>query len=175
MTPDPRADRGQITVFVVLLTAAVVMFAALVLDGGLALAAKVRAIGEAQEAARSGAQAIDLAAYRQDGTVRLVPDQARERARTYLSTTGDSGTATATTDTVTVTVIARHRTQLLGLLGVETLTVTATGSAHPVRGVEAPEPQAGSRWSNATSPGPYTATADTHTGQGMSSGGQAFW
>lgn len=135
-----RGDGGQITVFVVLLAAAVVMFAALVLDGGLALAVKIRAIGEAQEAARSGAQAVDLAAYRRDGTLRLVPDQARRQAHTYLASTGDSGTVTATTDTVTVTVTAHQRTQLLGLLGVGTLTVTATGSAHPVHGVETAEP-----------------------------------
>ncbi|MEU5001551.1 hypothetical protein [Streptomyces sp. NPDC021622] len=137
-----RADRdnGQISVFVVLITTAVVMFAALVLDGGLALAAKVRAIGEAQEAARSGAQAIDLAAYRRDGTLRLLPDQARRRAQTYLVATGDSGTVTTADDTVTVTVAAHQRTQFLGLLGVGTLSVTATSSAHAVRGVEAPEP-----------------------------------
>ncbi|MEV0225227.1 hypothetical protein [Streptomyces sp. NPDC050704] len=137
---EARDDSGQITVFVVLLAAAVVMFAALVLDGGLALAAKVRAIGEAQEAARSGAQAIDLTAYRQDGTLRLVPGEARRRAQAYLASTGDTGTVAVTADTVTVTVTAHQRTQLLGLLGVETLSVTATGSAHPVRGVDTAEP-----------------------------------
>ncbi|MEV0318138.1 pilus assembly protein TadG-related protein [Streptomyces sp. NPDC050658] len=133
-------DGGQITVFVVLITAAVLMFAALALDGGLALAAKVRAIGEAQEAARSGAQAIDLAAYRRDGTLRLLPDQAQRRAQTYLAATGDSGNITATEDTVTVTVTAHQRTQMLGLLGIDALSVTATSSAEPVRGVEAPGP-----------------------------------
>lgn len=135
-----RDQDGQVTVFITIFAVAVVMFAGLVLDGGLALAAKVRAIGEAQEAARAGAQALDLAAYRHDGTVRLLPDQARTDAQTYLAITGDSGTVTVTADTVTVTVTAHQHTQLLGLLGLGSLTVTGTGSAHPVRGINAPEP-----------------------------------
>jgi hypothetical protein len=126
--------------FLVIVTVAVVMFAGLVLDGGLALSAKVRAIDEAQEAARAGAQALDLAAYRRDGTVRLLPSQARQLARQYLATTGDTGTATVTADTITVTVTAHQHTQLLDLAGLNTLTVTGTGSAHPVRGIDTPEP-----------------------------------
>ncbi|MFC8429273.1 hypothetical protein [Streptomyces sp. NPDC057253] len=122
-----------------ILATAIVMFAGLLVDGGLALAAKVRAIGEAQEAARAGTQALDLAAYRASGTVRLLPDEAGARARTYLASTGDTGTVTVAGDTITVTVTARQHTQLLGLLGLDTLTVTGTGSAHPVHGVAAPE------------------------------------
>ncbi|WP_282794108.1 pilus assembly protein TadG-related protein [Streptomyces sp. CC224B] len=135
----PFDDQGQVTVFVVLIAVAVVMFAGLVVDGGLALAAKVRALGEAQEAARSGAQAIDLVAYRDTGTVRLVPPEAHRRAQAYLSSTGATGTVTTTPTRITVTVTAHRRTQLLGLVGVETLTVTASGVAHPVHGVEGPE------------------------------------
>jgi Flp pilus assembly protein TadG len=133
-------QRGQVTPFVVILAATILMFAGLLLDGGLALAAQVRAIGEAQEAARAGAQALDLDAYRASGTVRLIPDEARLRAESYLASTGDTGTVTVDGDTVTVRVTAHQHTQLLGLLGLDTLTVTGTGSAHPVRGVTAPEP-----------------------------------
>nr|WP_260859636.1 pilus assembly protein TadG-related protein [Streptomyces cupreus] len=130
-------QRGQVTPFVVILAVAVVMFAGLVVDGGLALAAKVRAIGEAQEAGRAGAQALDLAAYRDSGTVRLVPDGARTLAQNYLASTSDSGTVTVIDDTVTVTVTARQHTQLLGLLGLDSLTVIGSGSAHPARGITA--------------------------------------
>ncbi|MEV1083483.1 hypothetical protein AB0I98_35595 [Streptomyces sp. NPDC050211] len=134
-----RRDEGQITVFVVPLTVAVVMFAGLVLDGGLALAARARAMGEAQEAARNGAQALDLAAYRADGSVHLIPEQARALAEGYLASTPDTGTVSVTNDTVTVTVTAQQQTQLLDLIGLGAITVTATGSAHPVYGVTAPE------------------------------------
>ncbi|MFD4560503.1 hypothetical protein ACFWP5_40365 [Streptomyces sp. NPDC058469] len=135
-----RSDDGQITVFVVVIVAAAVMFTGLVLDGGLALAAKVRAIGEAQEAARQGAQAIDLDTYRTDGALRLAPPKARTLAQDYLASTTDTGDVTATEDTVTVTVTAHQHTQLLGLLGVRSLTVIGTGSAHPVRGITVPDP-----------------------------------
>lgn len=133
-------DTGRVTAFVVVIVTAVLAFSGLVLDGGLALAAKVRAIGEAQEAARAGVQAIDLAAYRADGTLRLVPDQASTLARTYLTSTGDSGTVTVAGNSVTVTVTTTQKTQLLGLLGIGSMTMTGSGSAHPERGVTAPQP-----------------------------------
>ncbi|WP_328869639.1 pilus assembly protein TadG-related protein [Streptomyces sp. NBC_00287] len=133
-------DDGQVTVFVVVIAVAVLMFAGLVLDGGMALAARVRAIGEAEEAARRGAQAIDVEAYRADGTLRLAPGQARTLAQGYLATTGDSGIVTVAEDAVSVTVTAHHETQLLDLFGIQTLTVTGVGSAHPVLGITSPEP-----------------------------------
>ena len=135
-----RDEAGQVTLFIVILTTAIIMFTGLVLDGGLALAAKVRAIGEAQEAARAGAEALDLNAYRKNGTVRLVPATARSLARGYLTHTADFGTVTATTNAVTVTVTAHQHTQLLRLLGLSTLVVTGTGTARPVRGIDAPDP-----------------------------------
>jgi putative Flp pilus-assembly TadE/G-like protein len=136
----PAGDSGQITVFVVVSAFTMVLFAGLALDGGLALAAKIRALGQAQEAARSGAQAIDLDAYRADGTLRLTPDQARTRALRYLASTGTTGTVQVTAQTVTVTVTAHQPTQLLDLAGLDELTVTGSGTAHPRRGISAPEP-----------------------------------
>ena len=73
--PDGRDD-GQITAFVVVMAAALVLLIGLVLDGGLTLAARERALGEAQEAARAGAQGINLAAYRQNGSLILSPAKA---------------------------------------------------------------------------------------------------
>ncbi|MGH3857125.1 MAG: hypothetical protein ACRDR6_27310, partial [Pseudonocardiaceae bacterium] len=110
------------------------------LDGGLALAQKVRANGQAEAAARAGAQALDLGAYRATGTLRLIPTQATAMARGYLSAVGTTGTVTVTSDTVTVTVTATHRTQLLTLVGIPALRVHGSGSAHPVRGVLTVEP-----------------------------------
>lgn len=146
-------DSGRVTAFFVVLTTAVLLFAGLVLDGGLALAAKVRAIGAAQEAARAGAQAIDLGAYRTDGTLRLDPDRAAALARAYLAdaaisrshaTGGRPSGLTASVvvvgDTVTVTVAVSEPTQLLGLVGISSIRVSGTGSAHPDRGPDAAAP-----------------------------------
>lgn len=71
-----QADEGRVTAFVVVLVTAILALAGLTLDGGLALAAKVRANGEAEAAARAGAQAIDLTAYRNTGAMQLIPAQA---------------------------------------------------------------------------------------------------
>ena len=51
-----RADGGRVTAFVVVLMTAILALAGLALDGGLALAATVRAVGQAESAARAGAQ-----------------------------------------------------------------------------------------------------------------------
>lgn len=133
-------DGGRVTAFVVILVVAVIAFSGLLLDGGLALAGKMRALGEAQEAARAGAQAIDLSAYRSGGTLRLIPPQATELAHQYLAASGRNGTVTVAGNTVTVTVTDTHHSVLLGAVGVNEITTSATGSAQPERGVTAPEP-----------------------------------
>lgn len=136
-----RADEdGRVTAFVVVIVTAVLAFGGLVLDGGLALAAKVRAIGEAQEAARTGAQEIDLAAYRANGSLRLAPQQASAAARAYLAAAGRSGTVSVAGNTVTVTITISQPTQLLGLVGVGLITVTGSGQAQPQRGISGVTP-----------------------------------
>lgn len=130
-----RADEGRATAFVLVLTVGILALAGLTLDGGLALSAKVQANGQAESAARAGAQAIDLTAYRSTGALHLVPAQAVAAAHSYLATVGAQGSVTVSGDTVTVTITATHRTQLLGLVGISSLTVHGTGSAHPQRGV----------------------------------------
>ena len=135
-----RADDGRVTAFVVVLTTGILALAGLTLDGGLALAAKVKANGQAEAAARAGAQAIDLTAYRTNGTLRLMPAQAVVDAQSYLATVGASGTVTIAGDTVTVTVTASQHTQLLGMVGIAALPVHGRGSAHPQRGVVTIEP-----------------------------------
>ncbi|MHA6631107.1 hypothetical protein ACU61A_37215 [Pseudonocardia sichuanensis] len=128
------------TAFVVTLMTAILVLAALALDGGLALAAKIEANGRAESAARAGAQAIDLGAYRVEGRLALDPDRAVTAAQDYLAAAGASGTVTVTGDAVSVSVTAAHRTQLLGLTGITTLTVHGTGRAQPQRGVLTAEP-----------------------------------
>jgi len=126
-----RSDEGQVTAFVVVLTTGILALAGLTLDSGLALAATVRANGQAEAAARAGAQAIDLTAYRANGTLRLDPTHAIANAQAHLTVENAAGTVTITGDTVTVTVTATHTTQLLGLVGISSLTVHGQGSAQP--------------------------------------------
>jgi Flp pilus assembly protein TadG len=142
--PGARREDGHVTAFVVVMMSALLLVAGLVLDGGLALMAKVRAINEAQEAARAGAQQLDLATYRGTGGVVLVPDRAAAAARTYLAATGNpdaaSAVVTVTGNRVAVTVTRHQRTQLLSMLGLGSLTVTGRGEAVAAHGVEGPRP-----------------------------------
>lgn len=135
-----RAEQGQVSAFIVVLTTGILALAGLTLDGGLALAATVRACGHAEAAARAGAQAIDLTAYRGSGIVRLVPAQAIAHAQAHLAAEGATGTVTVSGDTVTVTVTASQPTQLLGLIGIGSLQVYGQGSAHPQGEVTATPP-----------------------------------
>ncbi len=135
----PRDEGGKVTTFVVVIATAVLMFSGLVLDGGLALAAHVQAIGAAQEAARAGAQGIDLAAYRPSGALHLAADKANRLAMDYLRAIHADGRVRVDGDTVHVTVFRTQPTQLLRLVGVGAISVSGAGDAQPTRGVTAPE------------------------------------
>lgn len=128
------ASDGRVLAFVLAVLIGILALVGLSLDAGLALAAKVRATGQAESAARAGCQALDLAAYRATGILHLLPAQAENLARNYLADIGATGTVTATADTVTVIVTATHETQLLWLAGITSLSVHGEGSAHPQRG-----------------------------------------
>lgn len=106
---------------------------AIVVDGGLALAAKAQALDVAQEAARTGAQQLDIARLRSADEVRLQTARAAAAARHHVAATGDTGTAHVQADAVTVEVTHRQPTQILQLVGLRTLTVHATGTAHAQR------------------------------------------
>jgi Putative Flp pilus-assembly TadE/G-like len=129
------ADSGSITAFVVVMATALVLLAGLVLDGGLTLAARERALNLAQEAARAGAQGIDLAVYRQTGNLVLSPAMADADAEQYLASTGTQGAVLVTGNTVTVTVTITQRMQILDAAGLFAVTVHASASAVPDRGI----------------------------------------
>jgi hypothetical protein len=127
-------EDGMVTAFVVIFTLALLAMAGLVLDGGLALAAKVHAIDDAQAAARAGAQAIDIPLYRSTGTITLDPAQAVADAQGFLAAAGEHGTVSVAGETVTVNVTITQPTQILSIVGVDQLTVSGTGSATAQQG-----------------------------------------
>jgi Flp pilus assembly protein TadG len=131
-------ENGQIAAFVVIMVTALILCAGLVIDGGLALATKIRATDEAQSASRAGAEQINLATYRATGTISLDPIEADAAAERYLAATGDRGHVAVVGDTVTVTVVANQPTQILGVAGLHSLTVTASASARAIRGISGP-------------------------------------
>lgn len=118
--------------FGLFLIVVVLVLAGTMIEGGNAMSARGHATDIAQQAARAGANALDLTALRTDGVVRLDPAAARTTATTYLTQVGETGTVTATPTQVTVTVTLTRPGILTPILGLATLTVHATATATPV-------------------------------------------
>jgi Flp pilus assembly protein TadG len=99
-----RRDQGTVTAFVAVVSFALVMVAGMVYDGGQILDGQARARDVAANAARAGAQEIDLDALRDGGTVALNPERAIEAAEQYLLEVGVAGRATVVDDQISVEV-----------------------------------------------------------------------
>lgn len=128
-------EDGQLSAFVVVLTVPLVMLAGLVVDGGGVLAAHQAAIATAFEAARAGAQAIDIGVLRSSGAVVLNEDEARIEALSYLAATGEHGTVEVLGNSVTVTVTLRHSLAVLSALGIGPVTVSGKATATATQGI----------------------------------------
>ncbi|MEY9936996.1 TadE/TadG family type IV pilus assembly protein [Streptacidiphilus sp. MAP5-3] len=131
-------DDGMVSAFTAIVFVTLLGFTGLVVDGGLALTARVQALGQAEDAARAGAQALDLDTLRFDHAVRLNPAQAQQAALDYLHGTGATGEASANQTDVTVTVTVHTPTHLLMLFGVTSLTEHGTATAHAATGTNSP-------------------------------------
>ena len=132
-------ERGQITLFVVLATVALLVLAGLVVDGGYLLAARRRAIDEANGAARAGAAALAPSAYRAGGQVVLAPYAASAAAQGYLDSAGHRGTVDVDGDRVSVRVSFAQPMTLLRIIGIADVTVSGRGDARSVRGIDRAE------------------------------------
>ncbi len=97
-------ESGSVSILIAVLGVAFLMVAGLALDGGRKLGALSTARNTADNAARAGAQAIDLDAYHLTGTPTLDPDAATAAAHAYLASAGHTGTVTIDGATITVTV-----------------------------------------------------------------------
>lgn len=131
MSPARRRDeRGTATAFVVGMTVVLLACAGLVVDGGTAINARMKLADDVEQAARAGAQRLDLVALRSSGVVRLDERAAEESARGYVLARGyTSGAVLVDEDTVTVTADDVVTTKLLTLIGIGTFEVSATATA----------------------------------------------
>jgi Flp pilus assembly protein TadG len=128
-------DDGQVTVLLLPLIVALIAVAGLVIDGGAALADRQRAANIAEQAARAGADRIDVNSLYGNGPVVLDQSAARSAAEGYVAGQDVSGRVDTNGDVVRVTVTVVRRTALLGLIGVDRLTVTAGASARSLGGI----------------------------------------
>lgn len=123
------------TVFVTVITVALLVMAGLVIDGGQILNARREAANVAESAARAGVQAVDEDAARRQGVAVVDERRAIDAANAFLHANGYQGSAMATPATVTVTVQIRQPLYILGIGGLSDVTVTGTGTATPLRGI----------------------------------------
>jgi hypothetical protein len=123
--------------FTVLLLAA-----GLVIDGGAKLAAAREADGLAEEAARAGAEQINIPhAYLQGGPLIASPAAAAAAASAYLSAAEHPGTAAVTgPDAITVSVTVTVRTVILPLIGIGSVTGHGTATAYLAQGIQSGSP-----------------------------------
>ncbi len=71
-----NGDRGSMAVFTVLFSAVVFLLAGLLVDGGAAINARLRAADVAEQAARAAADRIDVEYLRETGRARLLEGDA---------------------------------------------------------------------------------------------------
>ena len=134
-----RTDEGSATLWMVFGTIIIFAVCGLVFDGGTLISAKSDAINNAEEAARAGAQAVDVGTVLTSGGVgRLDPAEATARAKAFLARNGWIGTVTADTTSVTVTVTRSQFMTFLQTFGVGTRTITGTATARPQQGFAGP-------------------------------------
>lgn len=123
-----RDETGTITAFVAVVAFALVMVAGMAYDGGQVIRAHNAARNDAEQAARAGAQQIDLTHLRSTNEPRLEVGKAEAAALDYLARSSATGTVSVSDASVTVTVT---RVQPLRILpGADrTITVTETATA----------------------------------------------
>jgi len=125
-------ERGSVSAFVAVIALGLVMVAGLVYDGGQILSAQATARDLAANAARAGAQELDLDVLRADGVAVLDPERAIAAAYDYLEATGVEGSAVVDGADITVTVLVHAQ---MRILPVPDRTVRASDTATATPGV----------------------------------------
>lgn len=118
-------ERGSVTAFVAVLAVGLLFAGGLAIDGGRKLGALSEARDLADNAARVGAQKIDLDTWRETGVPDLAAGEASAAATSYLASNGHAGAVAVDGDTITVTVTISVPTRILP----GPMTVSATESA----------------------------------------------
>lgn len=124
-------DRGSMTVWSIFLVLVGLLLGGVLADCGYAIGVKTDATDYAQQAARAGANQLDLTELRTHGRARIDPDKATTAAERFLDQHHITGTVTATPTDITVTVTQTRPTLFLHYFKIDSFTVTATAHAAP--------------------------------------------
>lgn len=128
----PDGERGSVSVLVAVLVPGLLLIIGLAVDGGAKVQATQRADAIAEEAARAGGQALDRSAALA-GQLRVDVPTAVAAAQDYLRRNQVEGAVTVVDgETLRVTTTIVQPTTFLGALGITTMTVHGSGTAHLV-------------------------------------------
>ena len=136
-------EDGQAMVLVAIFLLGLVAVAGLVADGGMVLAQRRDLQNVADAAAAAGAMQLDESVYRASGGADVSLDQssAYSAAVGYLSAEGGvTFTVTTSPTSVAVRVSRGASTAFLRVLGIESVTISASAAAEPRHGVFAAVP-----------------------------------
>ena len=135
--PEQR-ERGAATIFVLGMSIVLFVCAGLVVDGGLAIGARMRVADDAEQASRVGADSLDIDVLRDSNVIQIDEGLARSRAAGYLNERGYSaGQYDVNVDDeggVRVVVRDTTTTMILSLVNIDTYDVEAAATSEPVTG-----------------------------------------
>lgn len=125
-----RGDRGSLSLMMVVVFPGLLLMIGLAVDGGAKVQATQRANAIADEAARAGGQILDRGAALGSGGYVVDPAAAVAAAEAYLAANDVPGSAAVVDgDTLLVTTTITTETIFLSAMGIDTMTVTGSGSA----------------------------------------------
>lgn len=129
-----RRESGSASVFVVGMSIMLFVCAGLVVDGGLAINARMTVADDAEQASRVGADTIDLDRLRSSGDIRIDEVAAVTRINQFMADRGYSGgqyQVAANFDSVTVTVRDRVDSMFLQVVAIPGFDVEARATSSP--------------------------------------------
>lgn len=131
-----RSERGSATVFLLGFAMVLIVGAGLVVDGGLALNGRQKLADDLEQAARAGANEIDIPLFRDVGVLAVDPGAATEVATEYLTDLGYTDIVVQV-DGAEVSVAAKGAvdTAILSLIGIGHFTLGAEATAVPESGI----------------------------------------
>lgn len=128
-----RDERGNGTVFLLGMVPTVLLCAGLIFDGGSALNARMRLADDVEQAARAGAQQIDIERLRDEGEVTIDVARAEASARAHIASFGYTDVVVLVDgDEVSVSASDQVRTKFLSLAGINTYDVAASATSQAV-------------------------------------------
>jgi hypothetical protein len=127
-------ENGMASAFVAVVAASLLLIGGFAVDMGRAIAEQRVAADEAEQAARAGSGQISVQGLR-DGQVLLNDGSATSSALSFMSMSGHPGSVSVQDGVVTTRVTIAMPTSILGMIGIKTITVSATASSSNLFGV----------------------------------------